>query len=110
MRLNVPDLPIKSAARAAEDEFMLMELEKAVAEWTASLGQVMDEERTRAPQGPGIFWHFTTRLMLYLIVVVILDFSPGYPIGLTSIVRYNLHIYPCMCICMCMCDYMCIAG
>ncbi|KAK9868729.1 hypothetical protein WJX84_008574 [Apatococcus fuscideae] len=53
VRLHVPDLPIKSAARAAEDEFMLMELEKAVAEWTASLGQVMDEERTRAPQGPG---------------------------------------------------------
>ena len=49
----MPDLPIKSAARAAEDELMLMELEKAVAEWTASLGQVMDEERTRTPQGPG---------------------------------------------------------
>ena len=53
VRLTVPDLPIKSAARAAEDEFMLMELEKAIAEWTISLNQVMDEERSRTPQGPG---------------------------------------------------------
>lgn len=64
VRLTVPDLPIKSAARAAEDEFMLMELERAVAEWTISLSQVMDEERSRTPQGPGLLPTWCLKVLL----------------------------------------------